>query len=91
MTNNYRQSGAAEGEAVLERAARIAIGDPLLLCVLEIAELNVGALPHLLGVGIDRVQQLLIAVVQELIRLVRAARAPQALYSGLECVLSAQV
>src|SRR4026208_1033800 len=74
MTKIAPNQGAAEGEAVLERAARIAIGDPLLLRVLEIAELNLGTLAHVLGVGTDRILQLLIAVVQELICPVRGAR-----------------
>src|SRR4026208_1425367 len=72
MTKIAPNQGAAEGEAVLERAARIAIGDLLLLRVLEIAELNLGALAHVLGVGTDRILALLIAVVQEL-RPVRGA------------------
>jgi hypothetical protein len=62
----------------------------LLLRVLEIAELNLGALAHVLGVGTDRILQLLIAVVQELIRPVRGAH-DAGFILGLECVLSAQV
>lgn len=81
---------AAEGEAVFEGAGGIAIGDPLLLRILEIAKLDVRALSHVLGVGADGgVLQLLVALVQKLIGLVGRSRDAGFVFgSGM---LSAQV
>ena len=67
MMNSCRRSTCAESEAVLEGAGGIAVSDPLLLRILEVAELNVGALPHVLGIGAHGVLQLLVVLVQELI------------------------
>jgi hypothetical protein len=80
---------AAKSKTVLEGAVGVTEGDPCLLRILEVVELSIGFLTHVLGPRADPIEEIFVGLVQGCIGLV-GARATQALNSGLEWVLASQ-